>query len=296
MPEVIREDGARIHYEVHGDGFPVLLLAPGHVSSATDTWNDNFYDPVRALSQHFKVIAMDQRHAGRSAAPAVPFSYEQTAGDQLAVLDAVGAGQAHVVAAEFGCVHAWRLAHDAPERVRSIVAQEPAGRDADNSLGDFFGLFDATMRLVRAAGFDDPETEGLGAVFEAAARDGVFARNLQAGPFAARLHDDEEFRKEMLAFRREKYITLLVRFRDAMFPDDRAHFSVPDQWIATLPAPLLLLAGDRVRQPRALAERLAAEAPRATVLAPGFDAPDRRDGTVASIVEFLLKNTPSRKR
>ncbi|MEV5107874.1 alpha/beta fold hydrolase [Streptomyces massasporeus] len=293
MPEAIRQDGARIHYEVHGDGFPVLLLAPGHVSSGTDSWNDNFYDPVRELSQHFKVIAMDQRHAGRSVAPAVPFSYEQTVGDQLAVLDAVGAEKAHVVAAEFGCVHAWRLAHDAPERVRSIVAQEPAGRGADNTLADFFGLFDATMRLVRAAAFDDPETEGLGAVFEAAARDGVFARNLEAGPFAARLHGDEDFRKEMLTFRREKYITLLVRFRDAMFPDGRAHFSVPDEWIGTLSAPLLVLAGDSTRQPRGLAERIAAEAPEAAVLAPGFDAPARREETVASIVEFLLQNNPS---
>ncbi|MFJ7415702.1 alpha/beta fold hydrolase [Streptomyces sp. NPDC098077] len=293
MPEAIRQDGARIHYEVHGDGFPVLLLAPGHVSSGIDSWNDTFYNPVRELSQHFKVIAMDQRHAGRSVAPALPFSYEQTVGDQLAVLDAVGAEKAHVVAAEFGCVHAWRLAHDAPERVRSIVAQEPAGRDADNTLGDFFGLFDATIRLVRAAGFDDPETEGLGAVFEAAARDGVFARNLEAGPFAARLHDDEDFRKEMLAVRREKYITLLVRFRDAMFPDGRAHFSVPDQWTGTLPAPLLVLPGDSTRQPRGLAERIAAEAPEAALLAPGFDAPARREETVASIVEFLLKNNPS---
>ncbi|MET8844594.1 alpha/beta fold hydrolase [Streptomyces rubiginosohelvolus] len=293
MPEAIRQDGARIHYEVHGDGFPVLLLAPGHVSSGIDSWNDTFYNPVRELSQHFKVIAMDQRHAGRSVAPALPFSYEQTVGDQLAVLDAVGAEKAHVVAAEFGCVHAWRLAHDAPERVRSIVAQEPAGRDADNTLGDFFQLFDATIRLVRAAGFDDPETEGLGAVFEAAARDGVFARNPEAGPFAARLHDDEDFRKEMLAFRREKYITLLVRFRDAMFPDGRAHFSVPDQWTGTLAAPLLVLPGDSTRQPRGLAERIAAEAPEAALLAPGFDAPARREETVASIVEFLLKNNPS---
>ncbi|MFJ5115899.1 alpha/beta fold hydrolase [Streptomyces sp. NPDC088551] len=293
MSEAVRPDGARIHYEVHGEGFPVLLLAPDVVGSRIESWEENFFHPVRELSRHFKVIAMDQRHAGRSAAPAVPFSYEQTVADQLAVLDEVGAGQAHVVAAGFGCVHAWRLAHDAPDRVRSVVAQEPAGRDGTNTLGDFFGLFDPAMRLPRAAGFDDPETEGLGAVFEAAARDGVFDRNPEAGPFAQRLHDDSAFRKEILAFRREKYVTLLVRFRDAIFPDGRDHFSVPDEWIGEFPAPLLVLPGSCLRRPEALAGRIALEAPEATLLDPGFAAPERRAKTVASIVEFLLKNNPS---
>ncbi|MFJ9648672.1 alpha/beta fold hydrolase [Streptomyces sp. NPDC004244] len=293
MSEIVRPDGARIHYEVHGEGFPVLLLAPGGVSSEARSWEENFYQPVRELSQHFQVIVMDQRHAGRSCAPAVPFSYEQTAGDQLAVLDEVGAEQAHVVAAGFGCTHAWRLAHDAPGRVRSVVAQEPVGRGEGNGLGDFLGLFDEAMRLPRAAGFDDPETEGLGAVFEAAAGDGVFARNPQAGPFAQRLHDDEDFRKEVLTFRREKYITLLVRFRDAMFPDGRAYFSVPDSALGELTAPLLVLAGTSLRAPEDVAGRIAAQAPAATLVEPGFDAPEQREKTVASIVEFLLKNNPS---
>ncbi|MFI0982687.1 alpha/beta fold hydrolase [Streptomyces sp. NPDC021093] len=293
MSETVRPDGARIHYEVHGEGFPVLLLAPGGVSGRSASWGDDLYDPVGELSRHFKVIAVDQRHTGRSSAPAAPFSYEESAADHLAVLDEVGAARAHVVAAEFGCAQAWRLARTAPDRVCSVVAQEPAGRDTTNTLGDFFTPFDEAMRLPRAAGLDDPETEGLGAVFEAAATNGVFAANPQAGPFAQRLHDDAQFRADVLALRREKYITLLVRFRDALLPEGHRLFSVPDEWITECAAPLLVLPGRAPCQPEGVARWIAERAPSATLLDAGFDEPARRAQTVTSIVEFLLKNTPS---
>ena len=38
MPTVTRPDGAVIHYETWGDGFPLLLIAPGGVSSQIDFW------------------------------------------------------------------------------------------------------------------------------------------------------------------------------------------------------------------------------------------------------------------
>ncbi|MFF5449575.1 alpha/beta fold hydrolase [Streptomyces sp. NPDC012888] len=292
MPEIERPDGARIHYQVHGEGFPVLLLAPGGVSSQIECWDENFYHPVRELSGRFRVIAMDQRHAGRSPAPTAPFSYEQTVGDQLAVLDGLGVERAHVVAAGSGCVHAWALARTAPERVVSVVAQQPEGRDAVNTLGTFFTEFDEAMRHVRAASFDDPETMGLRAVVEAAVREPRFSRNPAAGPFAQRLADDPEFREEFLKFTRESYVTRLVRFRDGFRPDGSAYFSVPEEWMARFPAPLLVLPGGDERHPEGLAKRLGAEVPRVRLVDAGFDAPERVAGTVAEITGFLAEHTP----
>jgi len=37
MPFLAIPDG-RIHYEVHGDGHPVLLFAPGFLSSRIERW------------------------------------------------------------------------------------------------------------------------------------------------------------------------------------------------------------------------------------------------------------------
>ncbi|MGA5817192.1 alpha/beta fold hydrolase [Kitasatospora sp. NPDC094028] len=276
MPEILRPDGARIHYQVHGEGFPVLLLAPGGVSSDAASWEAESYHPVRELAAHFRVIVLDQRHAGASHAPALPFDYAQTAADQLAVLDELGVEQAHLLAAGSGSVHAWRLAHDAPERVRSVVCLRPAGRDDGNTLGTFYGPFDEAMRWTRA--------EGVAGVLAAAERAGRFADNPAAGPFGQRLHDDPEFRAELGAVRRENYISLLVRFRDGLWPDGSAWFSVPEAWMGEFPAPLLVLPGDGPQTPAGLAKRLAHEAPQAVLLEDGSDP-------AAAVLAFLQQHT-----
>ncbi len=42
-------DGARIHYEVHGQGFPVLLIAPGGMYSEFNKWNLMAWNPLATL-------------------------------------------------------------------------------------------------------------------------------------------------------------------------------------------------------------------------------------------------------
>ncbi|MEU0580178.1 alpha/beta hydrolase [Streptomyces griseoincarnatus] len=286
MPETVRPDGARIHYEVHGEGFPVLLLADGAAGSETASWDENFYHPVTELSGRFRVIAVDLRHVGRStAAPFAPFSYEQHAADLVAVLDDAGVAEAHVVAAGSGTAVAWRLAHDAPGRVRSVVAERPVGLDASNTLGDFLGTYDEPMRYARA--------EGITGVLAAADRESSFTRNPQAGPYAARLATDAEFRQEIVASRRERYIVSLVRHRDGMWPAGSPWFSVPEQWPAGLGRPLLVLAGDGPLSPEGVAKRLAGEVPGARLLDPGHAHTDRRADTVVTIVSFLHEHTPA---
>ena len=40
--------GGSIHYEVHGRGYPVLLFAPGFLSSRIERWRTNPATPGRA--------------------------------------------------------------------------------------------------------------------------------------------------------------------------------------------------------------------------------------------------------
>lgn len=285
MPATERADGARIHYETHGSGFPVLLLAPGGAGSREESWESNFYQPVREFTGRFRVIAADQRHTGGSKGPLAPFSYAEAAADQLAVLDDLGVEAAHVVAAGDATPLALRLAYEAPERVASVVLQTPVGRDTTNTLGTFFGPFDEAMRLARA--------EGLEGVIEAAVREGRFEENPGAGPFAQRLQDDPAFRDEVRALRRERYVAALVRFRDGVWPDGTPYFSVPEGWPGTSTTPLLVLPGDDARHPAGVAKRLASQAPRARLLDPGFDAPENRARTVEALIQFLTEHTPN---
>jgi pimeloyl-ACP methyl ester carboxylesterase len=85
MPHVDRPDGARIYYEIHGRGFPLLLFAPGGVSSQISFWESSAVNPFD-FADEFMVIGMDQRNAGRSPAPLAAPSWEDHCADQRAVL------------------------------------------------------------------------------------------------------------------------------------------------------------------------------------------------------------------
>ena len=37
-----------LHYEIYGDGFPVLLFAPGGMRSAMDFWAHGPWNPIEA--------------------------------------------------------------------------------------------------------------------------------------------------------------------------------------------------------------------------------------------------------
>jgi pimeloyl-ACP methyl ester carboxylesterase len=280
MPHVERPDGALIHYEVHGGrGHPLLLIAPGGVSSQIESWERSRIHPVREFSDSFRVIAMDQRHAGRSLAPAAPFSYAETAKDQLAVLEHAGVERALVMGACIGCAHAFRLAHDAPERVSAIVAQDPVGLDETNSLATFFAMFDETMRVARADGMD--------AVLKAALESPVFSRNPAAGPFAARLHADPAFREQLRALGVESYVALVVRFRDGVWPDRRPYLSVEDAWMRRCPVPVLVLPGSDPFHPTGVALRIGRDAPRARCLAVDCRSGTNLPATLREIRAFL---------
>ena len=63
------QDELKLHYEESGSGFPVLLFAPGGMHSAIGVWGRMPWNPIEVLSDHFRVIAMDQRNAGESRGP-----------------------------------------------------------------------------------------------------------------------------------------------------------------------------------------------------------------------------------
>ena len=117
MPFVERPGGARIRYEVTGQGYPLLCFAPGGVSSQVEFWDRSVIKPHVDFSDEFMVIRMDQRNAGQSFAPLEPVSYELAAADQVAILDDLGIERAHVMGGCIGVAYVLRFIHDAPGRV-----------------------------------------------------------------------------------------------------------------------------------------------------------------------------------
>jgi len=129
-----RVGDATIVYEERGDGFPILLLAPGGMGSTIAFWERAAIDPLRHELGPYRLVAMDQRNAGGSEGPlerADPWgSFTR---DQLGLMSLLGHERFAVFGCCVGCSYALRLARDAPERVVAGVLQQPIGLTATNA-------------------------------------------------------------------------------------------------------------------------------------------------------------------
>ncbi len=139
-----------IHYEVHGDGYPILLLAPGGLRSSIAFWDRTPFHPVRELAGQFRVIAMDQRNAGESRAPvSASDDWRTYASDHVALLDHLAIERCHVLGGCIGGALGLSLMTVAPARVTAAVLLQPIGLGADNRAV-FHDLFDGwAEELVR---------------------------------------------------------------------------------------------------------------------------------------------------
>jgi pimeloyl-ACP methyl ester carboxylesterase len=132
----------RIHYEVSGSGYPLLLFAPGFLSSRIERWRTNparpgvpqdWLDPIAALSDHFRVIALDVRNAGESRATLTASDdWTSYTGDHLALLDHLQVDRCHIMGACIGVSFALALAQATPQRVSAMVLQNPIGLSGTN--------------------------------------------------------------------------------------------------------------------------------------------------------------------
>ena len=135
MPTIQRGD-ATIYYEERGSGPPLLLLAPGGLNSTVDFWGRMPLNPLEAFSNDFRVIAMDQRNAGRSSGPLdTSDPWHMYADDQLAVLDHLGVDQATVIGCCIGCSFVFQLLEQAPGRLPGLVAEERLARGLNREFG-----------------------------------------------------------------------------------------------------------------------------------------------------------------
>ena len=111
------DDGARIHYEVFGRrSAPAVLMIQG-LGADKHGWDMQRF----VLARHYRVVAFDNRGAGRSDKPFGVYSIEQMADDAVAVMDDAGVDAAHVVGASMGGAISQLLAVRHPSRVLSLT-------------------------------------------------------------------------------------------------------------------------------------------------------------------------------
>lgn len=135
--QVVEHDGARLHVEEFGAGYPLLLLHGGLESGRT--WRHL----IPGLASDYRVITVDTRGHGRSTNPAGRLSYPEIADDVAAVIAAVTDEPPFVVGWSDGGQHALQLGLRHPRHVRALVAGAADYRATPESragVRDFFGL------------------------------------------------------------------------------------------------------------------------------------------------------------
>jgi pimeloyl-ACP methyl ester carboxylesterase len=131
-------NGAKLSYEVSGEGDPLLLLHAGVADSRM--WDEQF----SPLAQHFQVIRFDLRGFGRSNMPPGSFAYHE---DVNGLLNFLQLDKVALIGLSFGSQIAldFTLAH--PEKVTALVLGAPSvsGHSPAEEVEQFFAAEEAAL-------------------------------------------------------------------------------------------------------------------------------------------------------
>lgn len=132
----IKVNGQDIFYVEQGEGSPVILihgLAGDHTA-----WKPQ----MEALGKSYRIVALDNRGAGKSTQRDEPVSTEDMARDVLALMDHLNIDRAQIVGRSMGGAIAQHMALLAPDRVQSLALcasfakLDPLGRRVLDNMRD----------------------------------------------------------------------------------------------------------------------------------------------------------------
>ena len=145
MPTV-SVDGLRMYYELAGAG-SALVLIPGLGIDVSECGQ-----LIDALAAGHRVLAFDNRGAGRTEKPDEPYSVRQMADDTAGLMRALGIERAHVIGMSLGGRIALELALGHPALVRSLILVSTSARVERRWTIGILGL----VSLVFRGGYPQP--------------------------------------------------------------------------------------------------------------------------------------------
>ncbi len=111
----IKAGDINMHYEVYGQGEPLVLImglaCPGAL----------WFNQVEEFARKYQVLVFDNRGIGGTDKPTMDYSIDMLAGDTANLLKALGWGRAHILGMSMGGMIAQRLAIDYPQMVDRLI-------------------------------------------------------------------------------------------------------------------------------------------------------------------------------
>lgn len=128
----------RMHYDIRGSGSRVLFISG---TGGDLRRSPNAFD--WPLTQHFEVLAYDQRGLGQTDRPDIPYTMAEYAADADALMQTLGWERAMVIGVSFGGMVAQEFTIRYPQRVAKLVlccTSSGGAGGASYPLHEFIGL------------------------------------------------------------------------------------------------------------------------------------------------------------
>lgn len=115
----VDNSGVKIHYEVEGEGLPIVLMHG--MGGSTKNWRDAGYPKL--LAAEFQLIMIDSRGFGQSDKFADPERYtrELKVSDVVAVLDELGIEKTYYWGYSMGASIGWAFGMLRPDRLKALI-------------------------------------------------------------------------------------------------------------------------------------------------------------------------------
>jgi pimeloyl-ACP methyl ester carboxylesterase len=143
VPSIV-VDGLSMYYEEAGAGDRLVLIGGLGIDVS------EIGRLIDALAAHYRVLAFDNRGAGRTDKPDVPYTLSGMAEDTTGLMRAVGIERAHIVGFSMGGRIALELALNDPELVRSLILVSTSARVTRRWRVRLLGLF-ATIPVFQGS-------------------------------------------------------------------------------------------------------------------------------------------------
>jgi pimeloyl-ACP methyl ester carboxylesterase len=115
MPKV-RVNDIRIYYEVHGEGFPLIMIMG--LGGNIDWWDPQM---IQELSKKFRTVMFDNRGAGRTDVSDRRYTIRLFADDTAGLMDVLGISRAHVLGFSMGGMIAQELVLNHSKKVEDLI-------------------------------------------------------------------------------------------------------------------------------------------------------------------------------
>jgi pimeloyl-ACP methyl ester carboxylesterase len=224
-------DGIKTHYEVKGEGPPLLMYSPGGFDASMDKWSNlGVYAQIKLLDhlpKKYTCIIFDRRETGLSGGRVERITWNHYVNQGKGLLDHLGHKRAYLLGGCMGVCPVTAFAVNHPERVLGMVLFWPVGGAAFRIRAH--ARFSNHLALVEQA--------GLTGVVEAAKKSNAgFGKEPRIGPWAPVIRSDPGFAEQYVKINPEHYKLIVEGISQTLIdrdtapgaePEDMMRFNIP---------------------------------------------------------------------